>query len=69
MTLPALARFMPHIAIGVGVLVLLVSPLIKRLMHLDTLKDEDLAGRPELAEPQGPGMSPEDETAPRPAGV
>ena len=57
------------VAIGVGVLVLLVSPLIKRLMHLDTLKDEDLAGRPELAEPQGPGMSPEDETTPRPAGV
>jgi proton-dependent oligopeptide transporter, POT family len=29
------------IAIGVGVAVLLVSPLIKKLMHLDTLKDEE----------------------------
>lgn len=29
------------IAIGVGVGVLLISPLIKKLMHLDTLKDDD----------------------------
>jgi POT family proton-dependent oligopeptide transporter len=28
------------VAIGVGVFVLLVAPLIKRLMHLDTLKDD-----------------------------
>jgi proton-dependent oligopeptide transporter, POT family len=56
------------IAVGVGVLVMLVAPLIKRLMHLDTLKDEPLAGREELAEPAAPGMHPERETAPRPAG-
>jgi proton-dependent oligopeptide transporter, POT family len=31
------------IAIGVGVAVLLVSPLIKKLMHLDTLKDAEAA--------------------------
>lgn len=31
-------------AIGFGVLVILVSPLIKKLMHLDTLKDADSAG-------------------------
>jgi POT family proton-dependent oligopeptide transporter len=49
------------IAVGCGVLVLAVSPLIKRLMHLDTLKDEDLAGRAELAENQGPGMFPQRE--------
>ena len=28
------------IAIGVGAAVLLVSPIVKRWMHLDTLKDE-----------------------------
>ncbi len=43
------------VAVGVGVLV--VSPLIKRLMHLDTLKDADhaMAGEAELAEPIAPG--------------
>ena len=55
------------VAIGVGVVVLLLSPFVKRLMHLDTLKDDDLAGRAELAEPQAPGMHPELETKPRPA--
>lgn len=52
------------IAIGVGVVVLLISPLIKKLMHLDTLADDDLAGRDELAENQGAGMFPQAETAP-----
>jgi POT family proton-dependent oligopeptide transporter len=32
-----------YVTIGIGVLVLLVSPLVKRLMHLDTLRDEDAA--------------------------
>jgi POT family proton-dependent oligopeptide transporter len=32
------------VAIAVGVGVLVVSPLIKKLMHLDTLKDDDAAG-------------------------
>ncbi len=32
-------------AIGFGVLVIVVSPLIRKLMHLDTLRDADgLAG-------------------------
>ncbi len=31
------------IAVGVGVLVLLISPLIKKLMHLDTLRDDGQA--------------------------
>jgi len=44
------------IAIGVGVMV--VSPLIKKLMHLDTLKDDDLAGDAELGEAQEPGIHP-----------
>ena len=47
-------------AIGFGVLVILVSPLIKKLMHLDTLRDADeLAGQSELAEPQAAGVHPE----------
>jgi proton-dependent oligopeptide transporter, POT family len=53
------------VAIGVGVVVLVISPLIKKLMHLDTLRDnEDLAGRAELAENQAPGMFPQRETKP-----
>lgn len=46
------------LAIGVGVLVLLLAPLVKRLMHLDTLEDKALAGTPELAEPQAAGTHP-----------
>jgi len=52
------------IAVGVGVAVILISPLVKKLMHLDTLKDEELAGYKELAESQAPGMHPERETKP-----
>jgi POT family proton-dependent oligopeptide transporter len=54
------------IAVGVGVVVLVVAPLVKRLMHLDTLEKTDLAGREELAEPAAAGMHPKRETAPRP---
>jgi len=50
------------ISIGAAVLVLVVAPLIKKLMHLDTLKDDDLAGQAELAEPQAPGINLKDET-------
>ena len=53
------------ITIVVSVAVLAVSPLIKKLMHLDTLKDDDLAGRTELGEPQSAGTRPDLETAPR----
>lgn len=45
------------VAIGVGVMV--VSPLIKRLMHLDTLKDESLEGAAEAGlEAQEAGVHP-----------
>ena len=51
------------IAIAVGVGVVVISPLIKKLMHLDTLKDnEDLAGKAELAEPQAAGLDLSKET-------
>ncbi len=58
------------IAIGVGVLA--VSPLIKRLMHLDTLRDADegsdgrvMAGYDELAEPIAAGTRTQGELKPR----
>ena len=57
------------VAIGVGVAVLAISPWIKKLMHLDTLKDEELAGITDIGEPQAPGMHPELETAPRTPGL
>ncbi len=46
------------IAMAIGVVVVLVGFLVKRLMHLDTLKDDDLAGTDQLAEPAAPGMHP-----------
>jgi POT family proton-dependent oligopeptide transporter len=46
-------------AVGFGIFVIVVSPLIKKLMHLDTLRDADLAGEGELAEPQAAGVHPE----------
>ena len=51
------------VAIAVGVGVILVSPLVNRLMHLDTLgvdeADRALAGRPQLAENSAPGIKPQ----------
>ncbi|OBX18171.1 MFS transporter [Erythrobacter sp. QSSC1-22B] len=50
-------------AVGIGVLVMVVSPLIKKLMHLDTLVDDnvgdDLEGRSQAGiEPQEGGIHP-----------
>lgn len=54
------------VTVGIGVAVLALSPFVKKLMHLDTLRDEDpLAGREEIGEPQAPGLFPQSETAPR----
>ena len=47
------------LAIGVGVVMVLISPLVKKMMHLDTLKDTEdaeLAGQAELAEPAAAGV-------------
>jgi POT family proton-dependent oligopeptide transporter len=44
--------------IGIGGAVLLVSPIVKRWMHLDTLKDDELPGHAELGEPQAAGLQP-----------
>jgi len=50
------------IAVAVGVGVVAISPLIKRLMHLDTLRDAGgepaVSGSSELAEPQAAGVHP-----------
>jgi len=44
------------VTMGVAVVVLLVSPFIKKLMHLDTLEDDrDIAGDQGLGEPQAAG--------------
>ncbi len=47
-------------AVAVGVGVILISPLVKRLMHLDTLQDEnvgdDMLGQSELAQPDAAGI-------------
>ena len=53
------------ITIGVAVAVLLVSPFIKKLMHLDTLEDDTakrMAGHSELGEPQAAGTNLSGET-------
>ncbi len=45
--------------IGIGVVVLLLSPIVKRWMHLDTLKDEvdhSLAGEAAIGEPKAAGV-------------
>jgi proton-dependent oligopeptide transporter, POT family len=53
------------VAVGVGVAVILISPVIKKLMHLDTLRDEEeLAGYKELGDKDAAGMFPHDETKP-----
>ncbi len=48
------------VVIGVGVMV--ISPLVKKLMHLDTLEDDaiddDLLGQGEVGEPQAAGIKP-----------
>ena len=52
------------VAVGVGVVLILLAPLIKKLMHLDSLGDADhsLAGQSELAEPQATGMDSSEES-------
>lgn len=53
-------------AVAVGVAVVVISPLILKLMHLDTLKDHDsdhaMAGEPELGEPAAAGVQTRGET-------
>ncbi len=48
-------------AVGVGVAMVAISPLIGRLMHLDTLRDSEpeLAGQSEIGEAQAGGVHPQ----------
>lgn len=46
------------ITIGISVAVLLVSPIVKRWMHLDTLRDAPLEGDEGVGEPQAAGLHP-----------
>ncbi len=50
------------LSIGIGVLVMVLAIFVKRLMHLDTLKDDnvgdDLLGQGETGEPQAAGVHP-----------
>src|SRR3546814_17294999 len=48
------------IAIAVGVGFLAISPLLRKLMHLNPMKDDDqvLAGESERAEPAAAGLRP-----------
>jgi POT family proton-dependent oligopeptide transporter len=51
--------------LGIALAVLLVSPVIRRLMHIDTLQDpvdHAMAGEAQLAEPQGAGFDTAAET-------
>jgi len=54
------------LAVGVGILMILVAPLIRRLMHLDTLKDDvpPLAGEKAIGEPIAPGLRIDEERRP-----
>jgi len=52
------------VSIGVAVVVLALSPIVKRWMHLDTLGKDDLAGQDQLAENEGAGLFPQGETSP-----
>ena len=59
--------------VGISAVVLALSPFIKKLMHLDTLRDDDeiraddgLAGYQEIGEPAAAGMAPKRETKPGP---
>lgn len=49
-------------AVGIGVVVMVLSPMVKKFMHLDTLTDDtvddDLLGQKEIGEPQAAGMHP-----------
>ena len=47
-----------YISIGVALAVLALSPIVKRWMHLDTLRDEPLEGSSEVGEPQAAGIHP-----------
>ena len=52
---------------GIGLVVLALSPFVKKWMHLDTLRDDDIVGHADFGEPQAAGMHPDGEPRPGPA--
>jgi POT family proton-dependent oligopeptide transporter len=53
------------VTMGVAVVVLLLAPFVRRLMHLDTLQDEpSLAGQSEIGEPIAAGIAVQNERRP-----
>jgi POT family proton-dependent oligopeptide transporter len=46
------------VAVGVGVAVILVSPLIRKLMHENVRQDHALAGQQAIGEPAAVGIPP-----------
>src|SRR3546814_927501 len=44
-------------AVAVGVLVCIISPLVKKLMHLDTLQTQSLSGEEEVGVPAAAGVN------------
>src|SRR3546814_16269937 len=44
-------------AVAVGVLVVIISPLVKKLMHLDTLQTQSLSGEEEVGVPAAAGVN------------
>jgi POT family proton-dependent oligopeptide transporter len=53
------------VTVAIGIAVIAVSPVIRRLMHLDTLEnDDELAGYKEIGEREAAGMFPQRETKP-----
>ena len=51
------------VSLAIGILVMVIARFVKKLMHLDTLRDDDeLAGQAELGEPGAAGFSTGSET-------
>ncbi len=54
------------VAVAVGVGMIVISPLVKKLMHLDTLRDNEpaMAGQREIGEPAAAGLRTDQELKP-----
>ncbi len=53
------------VTVGIGVAVIIIAPLVKKLLHLDTLRDDPdtaMEGRGEIGEPQAAGLDTRGET-------
>ncbi len=46
------------VGVGIGVVLIVLSPWLTKAMHLDTLADDQLAGESEIGEPSAAGLKP-----------